>query len=297
MNRGAWIGFYFPLKRWARAACTTFIVGPLAFCAIAGAHDPFPAGYSMGNSGAIMQSSGLSGRQPWVPASFLADTFRFGVSVCGIDYYDAMDNLESSHIVQALAGAWYAHRRFVFKASYAHLNALGLYYEQQGFISVGFLACRALSASIEVTANRAGLTDERTEQEKFLNAGVSLFVSGKSTALSVSCGRLPIKSVSIRGFEPPIAVDIGLHTAMHRFGAQGVRCEITKDPDYAFRFSIAESYSLSDYCAVCGALSTAPFMMHVGISFSNARHGVALSFVNHPALGWSRGLTVGYAHR
>ena len=288
---------FFKYIQRVRAACQIFILFPLLVVLNAGTNDPFSLGYSMGNNGTIIQASGPSGRQPWIPACFTSDTFRFGVSVCGIDYYDPMDNLESSHIVQVVGGAWYARNRFIAKASYVHLNAMGLYYEQQGFISIGFLSCRVLSASIEVLANRTGLSALSSEGQKFLNAGASLFVFGKVASLSLSCGGLPLESSSSQIVEPPINIDIGLHTTIHPFGAQGVLCEIIKERDYVFRFSIGESYNLGDHCAVCGALSTNPFMMHVGISFSSERRGIALSIVNHPVLGWSKGLTVDYAHQ
>jgi hypothetical protein len=270
---------------------------PLTALSLAATHDPFLAGYSMGDNGTVIQTNGPSGRQPWIPACFYADTFQFGVAVCGIDYYDAMDNLESSHIVQVVSGAWYSRHRFILKASYSFFNALGLYNEQQGFLSMGFRAAKAFSASIDVAANRAGLPDESSEREQFLEAGASLFVSGKFAALSVSCNHFPLKKASSQGFEPPVCVDIGLHTIPHRYGAQGVVCEITKENDYAFRFSLGESYYVSDCIALCGALSTNPFMMHFGLLFSGDGHGIGLSFVNHPALGWSKGLTVDYAHR
>jgi hypothetical protein len=264
---------------------------------IAATRDPFLVGYSMGDNGAVTQANGPSGRQPWIPACFYADTFQFGVSVCGIDYYDAMDNLESSHIVQVVSGAWYARHRLILKASYSFFNALGLYNEQQGFLSMGFKVANAISASIDVTANRAGLPDESSQRVQFLNAGASLFVSAGFAALSISCSHFPIKKALTQGVEPPVSVDIGLHTIPHRFGAQGVVCEITKESDYAFRFTLGESYFVNDCIALCGALSTSPFMMHFGLVISGDGRGIGLSFVNHPVLGWSKGLTVDYAHR
>jgi hypothetical protein len=279
-----------------RTACQSFLLFPMLVALNAGTNDPFALGYSMGNNGTIIQATGPAGRQPWIPACFTRDTFRFGVSVCGIDYYDPMDNLESSHIVQVAGGAWYARNRFIVKASYAHLNALGLYCEQQGFVSIGFLALRALSGGIEISANRIGLSPLGSENQKFLNAGASLFIFGKTAALSLSCSHLPLAHFSSYVVAQPITGTIGLHTTINPFGAQGVLGEIFKERDYVFRFSIGESYNLSDYCAVCGAFSTNPFMMHIGISFSNARGGIALAFVNHPILGWSKGLTIDYAH-
>jgi hypothetical protein len=273
----------------------------IIFCPLtivcAASHDPFPLGFSMGNGGAIIQTQGSTGRQPWNAACFYSDTFSYGVSACGIDYYDAMDNYESSHIGQVSFGGWYSRRPMLFKVSYAYLNALGLYSEQQGFLSIGFTVVKALSASIDVSANRTGLPDNSTETEKFLSAGASLFLSGRFAALSFSLSHIPLKYAPSAGFESPIGVGAGLYTTAHRFGAQGVVCEITKERNYELRFSLGESYSVSDHVALCGALSTNPFMMHFGLVISDASRGIGISFVNHPTLGWSRGLTIDYAHR
>ena len=280
----------------AIAAFRVLVAYPLTIL-FAAAHDPFPVGFSMGNGGAIIQTNGPTGRQPWTAACFSSDTFRFGISVSGIDYYDAMNNQESSHIGQVVSGLWYSRRPFILKASYAYFNALSLYNEQQGFISLGFIAATSFSASIDMTANRAGLSDKSDGNEKFLNAGASLLLSGRFAALSLSCGHVPLKRASSPGFEPPVGVEIGLYTTAHRFGAQGVVCEITKESDYAFRFSFGESYCISDHVALSGALSTNPFIMHFGLVFSGAGRAVSISFVNHPALGWSKGLTLDYARR
>jgi len=100
---------------------------------------PFPAGYSMGNSGAIIQATALR-KAAMGPGRFFTDTLRFGLSVCGIDYYDPMDNFESSHIAQALAGGFIVIKSVVCKISYAYLQAFGVYNEQQGFFSAGTTA-------------------------------------------------------------------------------------------------------------------------------------------------------------
>jgi hypothetical protein len=208
-----------------------------------------------------------------------------------------MDNYESSHIGQVAAGGWYSLRPLLLKISFSSMNALGLYGEQEGFFSVGLRVAKALSASVEVVADRAGLSDNSAKSEKFISAGASLFLSGKFAALSLSISRLPLKRASSPGFEPPARLAAGLHTAVHRFGAQGVVCEVTREDDYALRFSFGESYNVSDHVALCGALSTNPFMMHFGLVFAGSRRGVGISFVNHPVLGWSKGLAIDYAHR
>ena len=46
-----------------------------------------------------------------------------------------------------------------------------------------------------------------------------------------------------------------------------------------------------------GAAAATSFIMHFGLVFSGAGRAVGISFVNHPALGWSKGLTLDYARR
>ncbi len=260
-------------------------------------HDPFPVGYCMGNNGTIVQAGGPTGRQPWTPACFYKDTFRFGVSVCGVDYYDIMDNLQSSYLRQVVAGAWYSHVPFTVKASFSYFNALGLYYEQEGYCSLGYMFFKAMAASCEITGYRAGLMNDIARHRSFLYAGASLFIPSRFAAFSISCNHVPIKSAPSAGFIEPINVIAGLHTTAHSYGAQGILCEIRREGDYTFRFSLGESYCIGDHFSVCGALSTNPFMLYFGVSVSYADRGTAVALVNHPALGWSKSLTLDYAHR
>jgi hypothetical protein len=283
------------LWRSMRIAKFSFIVVfPVSL--LAGSHDPFLAGFSMGNGGAIMQANGPSGRQPWVPASFYADTLRFGLSACGIDYYDPMDNFESSHIAQALAGGWYRYKSLVCKASYAYLQALGVYGEQQGFFSVGTTAIPFVNTSVEMVGYRAGLLDASLEHASFVHAGASALVSTRYAAFSLSCANLPLKKARDNGFDPPPTVSAGLHTRFNSIGAQGVVFEISKDDGYAFRFSVGEEYNFNDRFSVCTALSTNPFMLHFGITVSWSKSAASLAFVQNPILGWSKGLAFDWAH-
>jgi hypothetical protein len=276
-----------------KSAFSLILAFPLLLSA--GSHDPFSAGFSMGNGGAIMQTNGPSGRQPWVPACFYADTLRFGFSVCGIDYYDPMDNFESSHIAQALAGGWYRYKGLVCKASYAYLQAFGMYNEQQGYFSAGTIAIPFVNTSVEITGYRAGLMDDSREHASFVHAGVSVLVPTRYAAFSLSCGGLPLKKATDNGFDPPPAVSVGLHTRFNGIGAQGAVCEISKEGDYAFRFSVGEEYSFNNCFSVSTALSTNPFMLHFGMIVSWSKSTASLAFVHNPVLGWSKGLTFDWA--
>ena len=276
---------------------TTFsLIFVFPFFIMAGSHDPFPAGYSMGNSGAIIQANGPSGRQPWVPAGFFTDTLRFGLSVCGIDYYDPMDNFESSHIAQALAGGFYHYKSVVCKISYAYLQAFGVYNEQQGFFSAGTTAIPFVNPSIEITGYRAGLMDASHEHASFIHAGMSALVSVHYAAFSLSCNNLPLKKATDNGFDPSPAVRAGLHTRFNSIGAQGVVCEVSKEGDYTFKFSVGEEYNFNNCFSLSTAFSTNPFMLYFGLIVSWSKSTASLAFVQHPVLGWSKGLTFDWAH-
>jgi hypothetical protein len=273
------------------------LISGFCFSLHAAAHDPFPVGYSMGNNGTIIQSNGVSGRQPWIPAAYYNDTLRWGGALCGIDYFDPMDNLQTSHIVQIVSGAWYALHRMNIKISYSFFNAMDLYNEQQGFFSLGYGLSKLIRASIDLTANRSGLSYNSTEHKNFLDAGASVFLTRAYAAISLSCSHFPLKAASASGFEPPPSLCIGLHTTANACGAQGILWEVEKETDFSFRYSIGESLYLTDHCTAGLAISTNPFMIYFGFSFSNAVRGLSFSLVNSPILGWSKGLSMDYAHR
>lgn len=277
-------------------ATAFFLVFSFPLLSKAGPHDPFPAGYSMTNNGTIIQASGLSGRQPWSPAAFFADTLAFGFSACGIDYYDPMDNFASSHICQAFGGVWFRYKGLVCKASYAYLDALGVYIEQQGFFSAATTVIPFVNPSLEITGFRAGLRDNAREHASFVHAGMSVLISMRYAAVSLSCSHVPLKSAGDNGFDPPPTLIAGLHSRYSTIGAQGVSCELSKEGDYVFRFSIGEEYCFNKGFSVCSALSTNPFMLHFGLTVSWSKSTASLAFVRHPVLGWSKGLTFDWAH-
>jgi hypothetical protein len=263
----------------------------------AASQEPFLPGYSMGNNGTIIQSDNISGRQPWIPACFYADSFRFGFSASGIDYYDLMDNMENSHIGQVVMGLWYCPGKLTIKGSYSYFNALNIYNEQQGFCSIGFHFIKFANASLDITGYRAGLSQYKNEHETFLHAGTSVFIYGSRAAVSFSCKNLSIKKAFSPGFEPDPSIIAGIYAYVNKFGSQGMTFEICKVDDWNFKFSMGESYCLFKNFYVCGAVSTNPLTLHFGCTLSYDRSGVSLSFVNHPVLGWSKGLTMDYAYR
>ena len=261
----------------------------------ASSNEPFPLGYSMGNNGTIWKPNSLSGRQPWAPACFLRDSLRYGLSVCGIDYYDLMDNLDQNYIGQVAFGGWYGAGRFMVKGSYAYFNALNLYNEQQGFYSIGLRIFNRFQASIDMTGFRAGLTTESGIPVTVLYGGVSCMADGKNGAFSLSCNHLPVKQTSRQGVMEPITISAGLYARFDRYGAQGLAAQISHDKDWSVRYSMGEEYCWNNFFSLCAAVAMNPFAFYFGCTVSYGKSASSLSFANHPQLGWSKGLTLDYA--
>jgi hypothetical protein len=277
-----------------RASIFIALISP--YLVMAAINDPFPFGYSMGNNGTIIQTNAISGRQPWTPASFYADTLRYGLSGGGIDYYDPMDNSGPSRICQAFGGAWYNNQKYTVKAYYAYLDGMGIYNEQQGVVSMAFRALPAASTGVEIQAYRAGLTDGSGEHSSFVQAGLSLLVSGRFASVSFLLSGIPLKSPLDDGIGRAPSVRAGVHTRLSGLGAQGVLVEISKAGDYALKVTVGEEYCLGKNFSLCTALSTNPFMLFFGVTASWTKSSASISFVNHPVLGWSKGLSFDWAH-
>ncbi len=276
----------------ARTAVLLFGVVTLAFPAT---QEPFPLGYSMANGGTIVQQRGISGREPFTPASCYADTFRYGLTVAGTDYFDPMDNMETSPIMQAAAGGFYSVRGYTAKVLFCHLDAMGIYFEQEGRLSVGTSALPFVNPSVEVSGYRAGLYRVTEGRAARADLGVSAFVPFKRAALMLSCSHIPLKSAGIPGYEDPLTVRAGVHTTTNSLGSQGVVCEAADDGSWRFRLSIGEEYRFAGILALDAAFTTNPVVVHFGITAAWKGAAVSAGFVDHPVLGWSKGLAIDWA--
>jgi hypothetical protein len=258
---------------------------------------PFFSGYSMGNNGTIMKPFEMSGRQPWIPAGYFADTLKSGLSACGIDYFDIMDNYKNDYIGEVAVGAWGSYGRFIIKAAYSYFNALDIYNEHMGFGSIGCRIKNHMCASIDVTGFRAGLADYPSEHETYLHAGATLFISGQKTGISIACNHLPLKTPKEKGFEPSEDISAGIYAYVNRLGAQGITLKLFRQGGWQCRFSMGEEMRLAGNLYVCGAIATNPLTMHFGFTVYYSHSGISLSLADHPVLGWSKGLTIDYARK
>ncbi|HUI91196.1 MAG TPA: hypothetical protein VLX68_03010 [Chitinivibrionales bacterium] len=257
--------------------------------------EPVPLGYSMATFGAIIQQKGISGREPFTPACFYADTFRYGVTVAGIDYFDPMDNLESSHMVQVGLGGFCSVKGFTAKLSFAHFDALRIYFEQQGTLSLGTTKIPFVNPSVEISGYRAGLYTGDEPAQTRLDAGASALIPFRIAAISLSCLHIPLKNAATEGYTAPFTVRAGVHTTANALGSQGILCEAEDDGQWRFRLSLAEEYWVFNRAALAAAFTTNPVMISFGVTVAWRGTAVNAAFADHPVLGWSKGLTIDWA--
>jgi hypothetical protein len=280
-----------------RASSIAIIILVIVTTVFPAGRDPFPLGYSMATFGTILQQKGISGREPFTPACFYADTFRYGVSAAGVDYYDAMDNMQSSHIFQIGLGGFFSIKGFNAKLSFCQFDALRVYYEQEGRLSFGTTLIPFVNPSVELSGYRAGLYHGGDAAQTRIDAGISALVPFRLAAVSVSCIHIPLKNAAAEGYSAPIAVRAGVHTTANVLGSQGILCEAQNDGQWRFRVSLGEEYWLFNRLALAAAFTTNPVMISFGVTVAWRGAAVSAAFVEHPVLGWSKGLAVNWAGR
>jgi hypothetical protein len=257
--------------------------------------EPFPLGYSMANAGTIVQQQGISGREAFTPACFYSDSFRYGVSCAGVDYFDPMDNMESSHIAQAAIGGMYSLGGFTAKAYGSHFDALGVYFEQEGQVSFGTTKIPFVNPSVEVCGYRAGLYQGIDPVQTRADLVVSAFVPFRYAAISLSCSHIPLKNAAILGYSAPLSLSAGVHTTANSLGSQGILCEAASDGPWRFRVSIGEEYWVLGKVAISAGFVTDPVIVSFGVTVAWKGAGVSAGFTDHPVLGWSKGLAIDWA--
>lgn len=280
-----------------RSACAAAAVLGIFLPAFPATREPFPLGYSMANAGTILQQKGISGREGFTPACFYADSFRYGVSLAGVDYFDPMDNLESSRIYQVAVGGFYSLRGCTAKLSVEHFDALGVYFEQEGALSLGTTLVPFVNPSVELCGYRAGLYQGGDPAQTHADLGISAMAPFRLAAVSFGCSHIPVKKAGIDGFYSPLTLHAGVHSTANAFGSQGIVCEADNDGGWKFRLSIGEEYWLFRAFAISAAFTTNPVIVSFGVTVAWKAAVVSAGFVDHPVLGWSKGLAVDWAGR
>jgi hypothetical protein len=275
----------------------TLFISIMHMTPIAALNEPFPAGYSMANFGTILHGNRISGRQPWTPACFAKDTSKFSLSSSYVNYYDAMDNLESSDFRQASLGGWVNLKKVSIKGSGTFFNALGIYYEHKGYFSIGTSLIPYVNISVELEAIKAGLVDDHNEYETLVSTGMSVWVPWSFASASLTCRNIILEDAAHPGFRQPVAICLGIHTMPHRLGSQGILLTLEPENKTEIRLCIGEEFYIHRTIGLCFAVSTKPLMVSFGVKFGLSSYGVYTAFVNHPVLGWSQGVGMEYIKR
>ena len=267
----------------------------LSVNSIAGLRDPFPPGFSMGTLGSIIDEKGASGREPWTSAAFCADSAGFGFALSGTSYYGSVSGSAGKDgISQAMGGGWYIRKHLVCKASIAHLNAFGAYFEQSGFISIGSDFFPLARLSLEATGFRFGVHIPDSPVRTIGEGGVSLWVPWSWAAISLRLQHLVLETAQSDGTDPTFTIRCGIHTMQNSFGGQGALVTVLPGEPKPVCFTIGEEYFITPAIAFNAAFSNNPLLISFGMAFSLGRSGAAVALVNHPVLGWSQGFGAEY---
>jgi hypothetical protein len=274
------------------------LLSSAAINAIAGVRDPFPAGFSMGTLGAVIDCHGASGHEPWTGAALCADTAGFGLTLSAISYYGSVTgSMGEDGISQAKGGGWYGRRHLVCKAAIASLTAFSTYFEQTGFVSIGTDYLRFVRLSLEAAGHRLGVRVQGTPVRTIAETGISAWVPWSWAAVSFRLEHLVIESAQSDGVDPLPTMRCGIHSAQNRFGGQGVLVTIIPGELRPVCFTIGEEYRITPSVAFHAALANNPLFIGFGMAYTFGRAGVAVSLVNHPRLGWSQGFGAEYCRR
>lgn len=257
--------------------------------------DPFPHGRLMMSQGAVIDTEGESGREGWSPAALYRDTLSYGVSLALTSYYSGWSSQRYT------LGGFYDAGSIVIKGALSQFDFMRVYYEQDVILSAG-TSWRMLSFGGDVSMRRIGLYDSNDDRIIFM-FGTSLLYRIRRITADVSAKNILTISDDVAGVAPPFSAAFRISTIRSRFGAQGVLLEITPSYDAPFRFIAAQEYGFGNDITFGASISSNPTMIAFGITFgasslssslpSNITSGAA--FVNHPYLGWSKGMYFDYS--
>jgi hypothetical protein len=271
---------------WSITVATALIVP-----ARAAVNDPFPAGFSMNTLGAVIDTKGPTGRQPWIGAAFCDDPGRFGTAFAANSYYTSLTDPD---MYRALVGAWYHCRGFVAKTAISHFSALGIYFEDCGFLSIGSRHLRFCTLSAELTGTRMRCAGAPLSYA-LAEAGLSTWVPWSWAGISIRLDHLPLSRPDVDGSESSPSIRTGIHTVHNRFGSQGALVSITPDDQRPVCFTLGEAYQITPSVAFTFAIANNPVLIGFGISVARRQSGMAVGLANHPKLGWSQGVAAEYA--
>lgn len=288
-----------PGARPSRPAIRVATMVLCAYTALRGsAESPFPVGRSMGNLGTILWENASSSRQPWIPASCLDDSLRMGFGIAAVYYYDLMDNLRDRSLRTLAAGGWWQATDGLVsvKGAFSRFDALGLYSEDKGFLSVGTRIVPLVRMSAELEGVRSAVALEDTRPASVLTTGASLWIPSRFLGSSVRVRGIPLVGESATGHLPPLTCTLGLHTGHHQYGAQGLVVHIVEPGEhFRLRFVLGEAYRVHERFRLDFAVGTNPLLVAFAVNVEITSLAANGSLVHHDLLGWSKGFSLQWA--
>jgi len=256
-----------------------------ALCIEAGVRDPFPIGAAMMSQGALIETQGMSGREPWSSSAFYRDTMPWGAAFSAVSYHGA-DGAEG--VSQYAAGGFVSLRNVICKVSIMQLDAMGVYYEQTAYLSAGSIY-KFLSLGAEVKTHRIGLKASSSDVRTMTSLGSTLHAQSRRISASIMAEGLTVSSSGLYDADPPVSFSGRICTVRNRYGSQGVLVKITPENDKPLRFIVAQEYRLNSNFAIGASLGSNPSIIGFGLLVDMQPIGGSAAVVNHPLLGWSKG--------
>jgi len=256
--------------------------------------DPFPIGYPMMSQGAIVEAEGVQGRQPWTPAAHYRDTLRWGVSTAAVSYHG--NGLAARYAV----GGFIMAGPITGKLSFMQLDVMGVYCEQTAALSAGSHR-RWMSFSLDGRLYRAGLAsplppqDHSPRTRASAAAGATLLAQTRRLSADVAVEGIAVLRPGDPAADPAPSVTARVCTARNRYGSQGAMVRITPGDDSPLRMVVAQEYRIGKAFALSASIASNPTMIGFGLAVDKFPVTGAAAVVNHPFLGWSKGVSADYA--
>ena len=254
----------------------------------AASREPFPLGYSMMSQGALVEAEGVSARQPWTPAAHYRDTLRYGASAAVVSYHGG------GSAAQYAVGGFGLFGPVACKGALTRLDVMGLYYEQTAALSAGG-RWRFLSYSVEASNYRTGLTFSSADRRSMTSAGAALLAVSRVVSAGAAVEGLTLLSGGAREADPSPTISLRVCTVRNKYGSQGAMITFTPNDDAPMRFVIAQEYRIGKMFALSASIASNPTMIGFGLTVDKKPASASAAVVNHPQLGWSRGMSVDYA--
>jgi hypothetical protein len=280
-----------------------FAVWALAALSLsANPRDPFPLGYPMMSQGALVETEGVSGRQPWTPAACYRDTLRWGASMAAVSYHGG------GSAARYAVGGFMMVGPVVGKLSLTQLDVMGLYYEQAAALSAGS-QWRFLSFSLDGQAYRAGLAgrvpdappsspayqSQSPRSRTSAALGTTILLQTRRISADVVAEGVTVLTSGDPAADPVPSITARVCTVRNRYGSQGAAVRITPEHDSPLRLILAQEYRIGETFALSASIASNPTMIGFGLTVDKSPVTGAAAVVNHPFLGWSKGVMVDYA--